>query len=559
MGNWASQNDIMDALCQYIDLVNTESINERVNIMMILSSVCSMFAVGGNSSASLDSHEKHDSSNEFAVVRVNDLIIGLNLLSPGKKSEKLASSFEFMDEFQMESLSMTQFGRLIKSYLRMLLTLSESLIGFNKEMLEEMADQATAKITAEVFNASTITKHTSLKDNEKLSSRRRVAITFQEFGNWYNSQEENIAQWLQLLDLQKWPGITEALGQLGGDAEYPKKRKALASDGVTTTSDSESDSSDESVTEYFLNSSMGAHIGEYPFVCSLLPPHCTNKDFGGILCALQLSADVFANMITIKKITQIGHHSAKDIIDIFSNLDNCTLIKGIVTASKHYEHYISPGHRVVSLQNQDQVRAGNGPLSVELAKQQKKLQHQQSKKDNIEDKQIEGNDDNIENSTNSFSRHQNSSKSGESLPPAKPFIDRGTFHSLIRSKFIADDIHTSVAKHKHTFFDSFFYFFFDAYSNDAGSSAAINKVSAGLCLFSCGDKNDKLETIFDTFDSDGDGLLSRSELHDFLWSLLMGLVVFSLYTPSSESGSFFVLSCLLHAQLLCIFKLNCLN
>ena len=282
-----------------------------MDVMTVLSQLCAAFGMEG-----MHSGQGATSTAEQGVIRVKDFMVGLSMLGYGKKSEKLAAGFDFLDEFNMGSLSSTQFGRLMKSFLCMLAALNAELMALAGETREELIDEVVAKLTAEAF---------SVVSSSDRHQRRRVALTFEEFGSWYNTQSSNLAPWVQILDLNKWPGCETV--------------QSVSADDGTEDDDY-------------------VHVGDFPFVCSLLPPGRSARDYHGALCALQLSADDFANMAVIQQLTDFGAHRATDVINMFTQGGNKK-----ETTPKH-------GQRVVVSVT---GVGGVGPQSVELAKQ-KKLQ-----------------------------------------------------------------------------------------------------------------------------------------------------------------------------------------
>lgn len=225
VGAWATQADVLNQLGRFVNFDGLDP-QEAVDVMTALSQMCASFsrenlssANSPNSSArgTLTEAEAEASdgagSSEPGVIRVKDFLVGLTIFGWGKKSEKLAGAFEYLDEFEMGSLSMTQFGRLLKAYLSAIFSINAEVMALPSEVREELIDDAAAKVTATAFRPPDNETPPEDSSEAETSPRqaRRLSLTFQEFGDWYNSQRLNCADWLQLLDMAKWPGVEEAV------------------------------------------------------------------------------------------------------------------------------------------------------------------------------------------------------------------------------------------------------------------------------------------------------------------------------------------------------------
>lgn len=111
--------------------------------------------------------------------RSADLAIGLSLLTGARKSEKLASSYDCYGGKQLEVKDVTKLLR------------------------------ATLTAIWSAASSSSAPQPGSIEEEAESLAHRIGATSFDDFGAWYNSQGFEMAAWLELLDLEKWPAPTD--------------------------------------------------------------------------------------------------------------------------------------------------------------------------------------------------------------------------------------------------------------------------------------------------------------------------------------------------------------
>ena len=616
VGAWATQADVLNQFGRFVNFDGLDP-QEAVDVMTALSQMCASFSRESLSSTNSPNSSARgtvteETSNgvgtfEPGVIRVKDFLVGLTIFGWGKKSEKLAGAFEYLDEFDMGSLSMTQFGRLLKAYLSAIFSINAEVMALPSEVREELIDDAAAKVTATAFRPHDDETPEDASETETSPRQaRRLSLTFQEFGDWYNSQHLNCADWLQLLDMAKWPGVEEAVA-------------AHAEDVGGVERDYEDEEHDDSVctrprapisnyvplcdvptgipsfyfpsfvhvsqTHLYCQELFGeeedplagtsvAHIGKFPFVCSLLPPYRTTADYSNSVCALQLSADDFANMALLQQLTSLGQCSPTDVFATFA--PSSAAAQGSAAGGQK-------GSKIVVSAASASTAHASGPQSVELKRQQAAFVATGEAKpiaapSNAGPPSVSPS--RLAQSTNL--RVATDSGTGASAGPQSPgppsrtssprrqigtaplggppsssgdvsarqpahtkpaelsetvsdpgMLDEDTFNSIVRSKLIADA--QKLKPDQLSFLAAVFDRLYDAYDRCQQDSVARVQVASGLCLFTKGNKSEKLQAVFEAHDSDRDGLLSRSELSSFLESLLLALVAVSLHTSSSST------------------------
>jgi len=140
-----------------------------------------------------------------------ELASGLGVLSWGSKSEKLGAAWRLFenDRGQMTIDTMSDF---LRSQLGALVSLSGDVPrpSTSRGPQEPAAEVARDLVRSSVASAA-----------QELAQRCYVDVTggdeadggvdFGEFGQWFNSGGRQLMPWLEVLDLTKWPGLSEEL------------------------------------------------------------------------------------------------------------------------------------------------------------------------------------------------------------------------------------------------------------------------------------------------------------------------------------------------------------
>ena len=121
-----------------------------------------------------------------------ELRVAAALLSGARKSEKLAAAFEVLGP---DALDLNGVARLLRA------------------ALASIAFATDATDISQAINREAA----SLAEDVCAHAEDQNEITFDDFGNWYNSRGFELAPWLELLDLTKWP--VDGRGELQDESE----------------------------------------------------------------------------------------------------------------------------------------------------------------------------------------------------------------------------------------------------------------------------------------------------------------------------------------------------
>jgi Ca2+-binding EF-hand superfamily protein len=150
-------------------------------------------------------------SKDFALgsdyVDSIELAIGLSFFCKGKKSTKLASTFEMLDEKKTGFLSQTKILRYLRSYLTMLAGVS--LLSSSTDILSDRRRLKLLKppitLLESANDGARWTLDHFIKSVHKSGLHRDLnEFSFETFAGWYTNGGYNHAPWLEFLDLKKF-------------------------------------------------------------------------------------------------------------------------------------------------------------------------------------------------------------------------------------------------------------------------------------------------------------------------------------------------------------------
>eukprot|EP00501_MAST-03F_sp_TOSAG23-6_P002311 GSMAST32.ASY1.ANO1.2413.1 assembled CDS len=180
---------------ELLKIFDPHNINDT-SISAVFITLSNIFSAYSNSSSDVIPNMSHSiSSNTSSLGSVIpvELAIGFSLFAEGSKSSKLASAFEFLVAEASRGLSKLKLHLLLKSYLTMMMSLSNDFSNISKTNFVSLVE-SVAK------NGTQIAFEYHLLDENNL-------ISFAQFGNWYNEGGYLSLNWLELLDLTKWPNL----------------------------------------------------------------------------------------------------------------------------------------------------------------------------------------------------------------------------------------------------------------------------------------------------------------------------------------------------------------
>lgn len=147
------------------------------------------------------------------VVDLVDLACGFSVLCEGEKSEKLAFAFDLIDEDKDGLLSKRGLWRYFRSFLCVLLTLSQANHylsgvdggGMTPREIQQVCDECA------VWTASNL-----LREHSASQDVHSLGVSFESLAAWYTNGAYNCVMWLELLDLRKWLPLTSSLTASSG-------------------------------------------------------------------------------------------------------------------------------------------------------------------------------------------------------------------------------------------------------------------------------------------------------------------------------------------------------
>ena len=159
-----------------------------------------------------------DASSHFGMDGVNakELAVGFSFLCAGNKSQKLAETFEIMEESGMACLTQLKLLKYITSYLKMivgisLLSSSQQINMQNTNALLDLNDYNGHGHIASLCHSAHVGSRWILDDflrkhnaNNQSNPDCADKITFEDFASWYTDGGYNIAPWLEFLDHKKF-------------------------------------------------------------------------------------------------------------------------------------------------------------------------------------------------------------------------------------------------------------------------------------------------------------------------------------------------------------------
>lgn len=177
-----------------------------------------------------------------ATVDASSFVAGFLMLAAGPKSEKLALAFRLFDEDADGYLKRRELWVFLRSFLTVLVAVSSRYDRLTAAEVTRFLDAGSIEATAAVFT----TAEMAYEDR----------ISFEEFGQWYNSGGFRRMAWLELLDFAKWPSVTDGdvdSSSAGGESSGADATSEEDADmGVEDDDDDEGDDDDDDDDAVFL-------------------------------------------------------------------------------------------------------------------------------------------------------------------------------------------------------------------------------------------------------------------------------------------------------------------
>ena len=150
-------------------------------------------------------------------VRLKELVCGFSTLSKGSKSDKLALAFRVFDADEDSALSHQEFARFLRSFLTALFALNRHASQCPAEDVWGLIDESALQFSSRIFEEADMDENAD-------------HIAFEEFADWYTSGGFELVPWLELLDMDKWPGEYKGVDALG--AEFQARDQGLGDSPV---------------------------------------------------------------------------------------------------------------------------------------------------------------------------------------------------------------------------------------------------------------------------------------------------------------------------------------
>ena len=178
-----SPDAIWDALKPHDTLTNAQFVNTMCTLL-----TRNNVRVDNEVQILLQNYQSSFDIHQTGHVPSNQLAGGLTLLCDGRKSHKLAFSFQLFSGDGISALKSDDLFYFLRSFLIVLFSCCA-------QSLELTADQVSAWVTDTAkMCCRDVMHHTS----------RKECVDFGDFGEWYNGGGYETAPWLELLDLGKW-------------------------------------------------------------------------------------------------------------------------------------------------------------------------------------------------------------------------------------------------------------------------------------------------------------------------------------------------------------------
>ena len=217
--------------------------------------------------------------DESATVDASELTSAMLLFCSGRKSDKLALSFDLFDQDNDGTVSREELWRFIRCFLTVLFALNEDSATQDADDMWRKIDMICVEVCARILS--------------EINASEKGFVSFYEFATWYTEQGFHLVPFLELLDLTKWPLLDIAAGDA---AELATEADQFAA----------SDSSDDRVAFRF-------------------------DLVGGK--ALELTSRDVESLETVLASTRLDEYTPEDLVDLFTSAsENGALSKGAFDA-----------------------------------------------------------------------------------------------------------------------------------------------------------------------------------------------------------------------------------
>jgi len=154
------------------------------------------------------------------VVDFSEFLAGFSLLVQGSKSDKLALAFRMFDEDDDGFISRLEMWKYLRAFLTVLMSVNSLSQRVDITEMQSVVDKAAVDLTKAVFTSADLS--------------RDGAISYEEFGQWYNAGGFDVIPWLELLDLKKWPSEDDVVADeaAGAPADVGSADDGSATDGA---------------------------------------------------------------------------------------------------------------------------------------------------------------------------------------------------------------------------------------------------------------------------------------------------------------------------------------
>jgi len=164
-----------------------------------------------------------------------ELTIGLSFFCKGKKSTKLANTFDMLDEKKIGFLNRSKVLRYIRSYLTTLagISLLSSNTDISMEQLRiQLAKPSPALLEAALEGARWTLDHfiKSLTLSGQYQHQIKDEYSFELFAGWYTNGGYNYAPWLEFLDLKKFFSLLSTSEKVSKEVIMESHKKSAMSE-----------------------------------------------------------------------------------------------------------------------------------------------------------------------------------------------------------------------------------------------------------------------------------------------------------------------------------------
>lgn len=189
----------------------------------------------------------------------SEIAVGLSLFTSGSKSDKLTAAWHVFSAGTDGYMNRVQLWRFLRAFLTVLVAvkyLGTKLQAVHTVALAEEVDVAAVELSDRIidFSRSTGAAVSLQNTDESPQDDEEAYVSYDTFGAWYNNGGFHVAPWLEILDLGKWPILTDSA------ISSPTERAARFAAEQPAEGSSELVAADESLSDDMADAAFGPPV-----------------------------------------------------------------------------------------------------------------------------------------------------------------------------------------------------------------------------------------------------------------------------------------------------------